>query len=401
MGGGGMLAAAVLSSLWWLNSGPVPQQAPLQLSAEAVENDRYPSLTGTEKASLGAGLWNEHPAASAKSRPLIEGVVAPANEGKITAEAAMVWDEKLAALVGLGPQAVPGIRGFLADKNAFEWNAAAQKVLGYRSGREALIDALRKIGGEEAERAMVLTLGETSDPREIGLLAKNLELLAPGRYQPEALEAAKRTLALDPSMLATGFEVAPLFEIFSRYGDASTAALLENEAAERNYYAAYSLGQLPEGAGVPSLARLAESPNSTSIAAVEPAIKVLCSLSSGSELARQAFLDLAQRDRIKASTWAQLVPLLAGAQLQFSEGVFGNQLELDQGMGLQRIHLEDGNQNLRIGMPALVKAEQMERQLAWLDQLSVVVTSPAAKASIHDAWAKLHLRLNPLAANVP
>jgi hypothetical protein len=53
-----------------------------------------------------------------------------------------------------------------------------------------------------------------------------------------------------------------------------------------------------------------------------------------------------------------------------------------------------------IGMPASVRAEQMERQLAWLDQLSAVVTHPTAKEAIQDAWTKLHGRLNPLAAKV-
>jgi hypothetical protein len=389
----GILPIVVLS--WFRSESPrAPSHAPTAEKSVIVRGGSGDSLRVRSVAAPRPEQLN----VSAEGATLIARLVRPVGDGQITPDAVMAWDDKLSALVALGTKAVTAIRGFLLTNSENEWNPAMQQVLGYRSPREALIEALRAIGGAEAESALVSTLSETMEPREIAFLARSLESLAPGQYRIEAIQAAKRSLDAQLDAVPGTAEVAPLFEVLYRLGDTSTASDLERGAAHWNYYASYALAQLPDGAGVASLVRLTERSNSNPVAAIDPAVRLLCSLSREDETAREAFLDLVRRDRIATTTWAQLAPILAGAQIQLAEGVLASGSQLDSATA-QRVHLKNGNQNFLVGMPASVRAEQMERQLAWLDQLSALVANPTAKEAIQDAWRNLHLRLDPFAPN--
>ena len=338
---------------------------------------------------------------SPRARDWVEGLSQPGLGSPLTMESATAWDEMFARLISSGHEAVPAIREFLSRNTDLVWDSGTRRVLGFDSARAAMFDALQQIRGRDAEVALALTLAETRDPREIALLTRNLELMAPGQYREAAVEAARLALAADALGASSDQDVAPLFEVLQRFGGDAIAGDLEGAAARWNYYATISLAQLPDGAGVASLFRLAEGSNSMTRSASEPAIRMLGSLANQNEEARAAFLELVRNDRIASSTWARLGPLLAGAEARFSAGVFDEEMPLDYGSGAQHVHLSQGNQNFWTGLPAVAEpAKHWERQLIWLDQLAAIATGPAPQAAIQEAWKLILVRLSPLTASV-
>jgi hypothetical protein len=123
---------------------------------------------------------------------------------------------------------------------------------------------------------------------------------------------------------------------------------------------------------------------------------MLATLAGRNDEARETFLELVNNGGIPNSTWSQLAPFLAGAQLHFSAEVFGQGIPLDHGAGAQQVHLSAGNQNFWIGQAAIAPtANHSEKQLAWLDQLSAVAKDPAAQAAIQKTLTLILARLGP------
>jgi hypothetical protein len=400
----GLVGLAVAAGVMLQHRFSTPRPTASGSAATAMAPDKpgvkYRATRATPTTSIAAATPVERQI-SPRTREWVERLRQPSAGGPLTTESAVMWDEVRTQVIASGSEAVPAIREFLSKKTGDDWDAGARRVLGYDSARLAMFDALSRIGGAEAEAALASTLTETLDPREIALLARDLEQMAPGQYRQAAVDAARQALSAAASDPAKVREVAPLFEVLNRFGGITAVNDLEEVAARWSYYATISLAQLPDGAGVSSLVRLAQGANSVSGPATDPAIRMLASLSSQREDARTAFLELVRNNRVGLSTWAQLAPILAGAQLQFAGGVFGGDTHLDHGAGAQRIHLNNGNQNFWVAMPAAtVRAEQWEKQLVWLDQLSTVATAPAAQSAIQEAWKLILGRLSPLTAGV-
>jgi hypothetical protein len=333
---------------------------------------------------------NESRIVSRRSLVLVERLALPSTEGHFTAESALAWDDTLAKLVSLGTEAVPAIERLLRTRSVEKWDAGVRQVLRYESVREAMFEALLKIGGVDAQEVLASILADAVEPREVALLARNLELLAPGEYAVAAIAAATRSLEYEEPESTKTREVAPLFEVFSRLGGVDIAPLLEGTALRWSYYAAISLAQMPGGAGVPSLLRLAQEP--TFEVAAEPAIRALASLAAKNEIARAAFLQLVRNDRIRSSDWSDLAPILAGEDFQFAAGVFGGAATSGLGTQAQLLHIRKGNQNFWMG-PQALSASSSEQQLAWLDHLAAAATNPRAQAAIHHAWKMMSERL--------
>src|SRR2546423_341382 len=108
----------------------------------------------------------------------------------ITKEQAEKFKKNLEELVRRGAAAVPAIREFL-DKNLDSYfnELSGGDQLSYASLRAALFDALKQIGGPEAQAAMLATLQTTALPVELLELAKDLEMQAPGQYREQILKA--------------------------------------------------------------------------------------------------------------------------------------------------------------------------------------------------------------------
>jgi hypothetical protein len=165
-------------------------------------------------------------------RQLVDGLVSPKQLGSgLSEEETAAWKKKLQQLVEQGAGAVPAIREFLAKNIDFDFGGAGKEALGYQSARAVMIDALTQIGGPVAIGAMTEVMQTTTAPREIAVLAQSLAKLEPDLHTREALGAAHQTLAMAAAGDLPGKDVAPLFEVFQKFGDENTAADLVGRAS--------------------------------------------------------------------------------------------------------------------------------------------------------------------------
>lgn len=306
--------------------------------------------------------------------------------GTLTPELAAAWKELMQQTVALGPEAVPAVRDFLARNEDFLWGAEARTLLGYDTARAAMFDVLLQIGGADAEAVLGTTLGSTLDPREIALLARNLDTLSPGQHVEASVDAARQALAAAGRGELTDRDVAPAFEVLKRFGGATVTTDLDQAATRWNYYATIALAQLPEGAGVPSLIRLAEATDGPSLPASDAAIRMLGNMAGQNDEARAAFLDLAKKGRISDTMWSGLAPILAGDPMQFTDGVLGTGMPTGPGTDIRSTHLSYGNQSFYTSVPtAEAGAALREGQLKWLDQLAGVATGQDAQNAVQQA----------------
>src|SRR5262249_30256144 len=143
------------------------------------------------------------------------------------------------------------------------------QAFGYNSARVAMFDALQQIGGPEAVSAMTGVLQTTADPKEIALLARNLAQQDPELYRGEVLNAVHEALTMAASKNLEGSDVGPLFEVLQKYGGPTAVADLEQVTGQWKYYSTMALAKLPDGAGVPSLIRMAQGTGGGRDAALE------------------------------------------------------------------------------------------------------------------------------------
>jgi hypothetical protein len=130
---------------------------------------------------------------------------APANQPR----SARLLVHQFENLIEAGPTAVPAIREFLARNEDIEYEAGIGK--GFRGGkvptafpvppslRLGLLEALKTIGGDAAEQALVEVLKVTGRGVEVAYLAGALEEMAPNQHRDLVLSTA-RELILKPLM---------------------------------------------------------------------------------------------------------------------------------------------------------------------------------------------------------
>jgi hypothetical protein len=164
----------------------------------------------------------------------LAGLTVGATAGVITREQAEKFKQNLERLVLQGASAVPAIREYLEKNINFYYNEVnGGDQLGFSSLRAGLFDALKQIGGPEAEAAMLRTLQTTAVPSEILDLAKILEQQAPGQYRDEILTAAHETLNMSSAnQLGTNVEIGPIFRIFQVYSEPDARAVSGTETGE-------------------------------------------------------------------------------------------------------------------------------------------------------------------------
>jgi hypothetical protein len=308
-----------------------------------------------------------------------------------TSEEAVKWKETFQQLVQQGAAGVPAILEFLQKNTDISFGGAGTQLTGYSSARAAMFDALLQIGGTEGISGTLEALQVTADPREIALLAQNLEKLAPEQYRPQALAAARDALGLAAAGKLPDSDVAPLFEILQRYGGAEAPAELEQSADKWKYYSSIALAELPEGAGVPALVRMAQNPLSGG-GARDTALQMLAMLSSQSPDARATLLDQARQNAISPSTWHALAPFLAGEQIRFVDSGFDGAVDPIAVRGLKTTHIQFGNQNY-YSAPALMSPEEVNRRLSLIDELLAANSTPAAKEALQRSRDTLSSKL--------
>lgn len=147
---------------------------------------------------------------------------------------------QLERLVEMGPAAVPAIRDFLSKNEDVVFDGgggpppgkgkAKREAALPLSLRDGLIDALKRIGGAEAEALLAETLARTSRGSEVLALSNALSEVAPGRYDTATLTAARNLLA-NPAQVEAGTRADErsreyLFEVLARQGDPQTLAMV-------------------------------------------------------------------------------------------------------------------------------------------------------------------------------
>jgi HEAT repeat protein len=300
------------------------------------------------------------------------------------------WKANLQQLIQQGAGAVPAIQEFLEKNVDLGFGREGSQTLGYSSARAALFDALAQIGGAEAIGLLSQTLQATGDPREIALLARSLEQLEPQQHQQEALEAVRQVLAMTANGKMDETEVGPLFEVLQKYAGPGAVAELEQATGRWNYYAAIALGQLPDGAGVPSLIQMVQDANgkSKSLAALE----MLAQVSIQYPDARAALVQQVRSDKIGPNIWPYLASVLAGDQMQLREW------SLDAAAApsvreMRTFHIVSGNQNFYSAPPAALSPDQISQQIALIDELIASTSNPIGLQTLQNARGSLARRL--------
>jgi len=238
-------------------------------------------------------------------------------DGPITAEKAEKFKHNLEELVKQGAASVPAIRELLEKKIEYNFaDASGGEQMGYASLRASLIDALKQIGGPEAQEAMVQVLQTSALPSELLEIAKNLDQEAPGLYRDQVLNAARESLAIAATNLSANIELGPAFRILQNYGDANTIA----DAAKSdpaNFNNAINLANMPEGQGLAALVQMAE--NSSSGSGQTIATEMIAQMAGQNSKAIDALMQMVQNNQISNGTWEKLAPILGGDQYQIAD----------------------------------------------------------------------------------
>jgi hypothetical protein len=300
--------------------------------------------------------------------------------GPVTAENAAQWKTNLLQLVQQGAVAVPAIQEFLGKNTDQVFEKNSSQALGYPSMRMALFDALQQIGGPEAVSAMTEVLQHTADPKEIAVLANNLAQQDTEQYPGEVMNAVHEALAMAASKNLEGSDVAPLFEVLQKYGGAAALSELEQAAKQWNYYAAITLAQLPEGAGIPALIQIAKGNNTF---ADTTALEMVTQAAAQYPDARAALVEMARANKVAPSQWPYLTPLLAGEEFHFQDSAYdAAHNRTPDGAAF----VLSGNQHFFTAPPdGGLTSEQITQRTALIDELLGFISEPAAVNALKQA----------------
>jgi hypothetical protein len=243
--------------------------------------------------------------------------------GPITAERAEKFKKDLEELIRHGSASAGAIREFL-EKNvdADFGQIPGGDQLSYSSLRSAMIDALKQIGGPEAQAVMAQTLQTSAVPGELLQLANNLDSQAPGVYREQILRAAREALEMAAAnQLGTNAELGPAYRILNTFGENATA----ESTAERDpatFYNALSIASLPDGQGLPDLLKMARNTSPEASGKIL-ATEMIAQLAGQSSQAMDALTEMAQNNQISNRVWTRLAPILGGDEYQLSSNAQG------------------------------------------------------------------------------
>jgi hypothetical protein len=317
----------------------------------------------------------------------------------ITAHRATDIEHRLRDLQNEGTAAVPAIGDFLrrGEDVDFARMSGGERV-GHRTLRQALLDTLGKIGGSEAVAVALEQVQQTTEPIEVALLARTLDEEEPGVHNDEVIGAIRNALQL--AERAPGGEspdVAPLFDLLRTYGGEQALAVLQESLPEWGEYALIALANLPEGAGIPSLTTLAAADDAPVANSVLP-FQILAQTTVLYPEAADALVDLARAGQIPDGVWSAMGEALEGKQLRFSGRMFAG-----TPLAAARPTAPDGRAapwksyyiewlNVRYEQDVVStdwSADQVEHQLALIDDLREATSSPAALQALLQARTSL------------
>jgi len=317
----------------------------------------------------------------------------------ITAEGATYIKRMLRDLQKKGAAAVPAIGDFLRQGEDVNFaKMSGGELVGHRTLRQAMIDTLGKIGGSEAMAVSLEQVQRTKEPIELVMLARTLEKEEPGVHSEQVIQAISDALQwAEKAPAQESPDVSPLFDLLRAYRGEQAIALLERAAPAWGEYALIALAALPGGAGIPSLTALAGTADAPVANPVLP-FQVLAQATVQYPEAGKALIDLARAGQIPDQVWSAMGEALEGKQLQFSGKMFDGTPLVENGTATS-----DGRSSLwknyyiewlnvryeQDVVSANWSAEQVEHQLALIDALREVASSPAAVQALQQARASL------------
>lgn len=313
---------------------------------------------------------------SMQAKELIGSIVDSASSGAPPSPAAI--KQTIEALKAQGEAAVPAIREFLDQALEFGFgDAAQQRQIGYPSLRTALFDTLAQIGGDEARQVLMGSLGQTADPREIGLLAGHLERLAPGEYRDQIVASARETLELARTGQIQPEDVGPLFDVLRTHGGAEVIPDLQQAATKWGHYATMALAGSPEG-----IALVLEQASDTS--ARKPAsylfsFEVLAQSAGLYPEAGAGLVDLAQQGRIPDQAWALIANGLRSVEAYgFGKPEPARAVVQNPITGWRTGKVSGSGQYYYSPPLTANQVELIQQRLALTDSLLAATSSPAA-----------------------
>jgi len=292
-------------------------------------------------------------------------------EDPITADKAEKYKRDLEELIKLGAASVPAIRELLDKKVEYDFaDVTGGDQMGYASLRASLIDALKQIGGPEADEAMVQVLQTSALPSELLEIAKNLDQDAPGQYHDQILNAARESLAIGATNQVANVELGPAFRILQNYGGANTIAdAAKNEPA--NFNNAINLVNMPDGQGLPALVQMAQNSGS-SASGQTIATEMIAQMAGQNPQAVDALVQMAQNGQISNGTWEKLAPILAGDQLQLPGSTATTSGTPSQNSGFTVVN-------------TATTSDQISQRIALIDKfLTAIPGDSAAAASLRN-----------------
>lgn len=309
----------------------------------------------------------------------------------LNADQVAQWRVSFQRLVQHGAGAVPAIREFLNRNVDVDFDAAkGGNLLGYATLRLALIDALRQISGPQSIATSVQVLQATADPAEIAVLARNLEQQAPGLHRKEAVGITREVLGQAERGQLEGHDVGPLFEVLQQYGGASVTPDLERVASKWNFYSTIALGGLPDGAGVPSLKRLAQDVSIQNVMAY----RILAQLAGKYPEARAFLLSQIRSNAMPYSAWSGVQAALGGEVVEYGAPVMIAGATPASGQNVRSYHINYGNQNYRtVPTSADWPETQLKDQISLIDQVIAVDANMETLQFLQDARIELASKL--------
>ena len=179
--------------------------------------------------------------------------------------------------------------------------------------------------------------------------------------------------------------------------NASAAAELEKHASRWNYYSALTLANLPSGAGIPALVKLAQEPSGT--ASRGAAIEALAQVAFQYPAATSALLELARSGQLPEKSWLAATSALEGTRYSIGDTGLEGSL-VPSGPGVRSYVLARSGQRF-YSAPAWggMSAEQIQRRVAIIDQLLALNPSAAAAQALLSARGSLLANRQQVSAN--
>jgi hypothetical protein len=317
----------------------------------------------------------------------------------ITAKRAMAIKQMLRQLREQGAAAVPAIGDFLREGHDVDFaTMSGGELVGHRTLRQAMIDSLREIGGSAAIAVSLEEIQRTNEPIELAMLARTLEGEEPGVHRASIVGAlGDALLRAEETPTRERPDVGPVFDVLRACGGKQAIAVLERSVPRWGEYALIALAGLPDGAGIPSLVGLAATTGAPIANDVVP-FQALAQATASYPEAGDALVDLTRAGQIPDRVWGAMSEALGGKHLQFSGKMFDGTPLAGDGIvaaggrvPVWRSYYIEW-QNVRYEQDVVSAAwsgDQVEQQLALIDDLLEATSSPAAVQALQHARVSL------------